>query len=73
MILGFADRNVQTAASGTNTLTTGNGFGCFFVFSAPKIINIPSSNFLNIQLQDILGNALCDTNTSGNKYTDCTP
>jgi len=37
IILGYADRNVQTAASGTNTLTTGNGFGCFFGFNAQKI------------------------------------
>jgi len=72
MVLGYADRNVQTAASGSNTLTSGNGFGCFFGFNAPKIINKPSPNFLNIQLQDILGNAFFDTITTGNKYTDCT-
>lgn len=73
IFLGYADRNIQAAASGTNSLTIGNGFSCFFGYNAPKIMNKPASNFINIQLQDILGNALCDTNTSGNKYTDCTP
>jgi hypothetical protein len=73
IVLGYADRNIQAAASGTNSLTIGNGFSCSFGYNAPKIINKPTSNFLNIQLQDILGNSLCDTNTTGAKYTDCTP
>ena len=75
VLLGYVDRNIQTAGTGTNTLTIGNGYSCFFGFNAPKIINKPTSNYLNIQLQDILGNALQDTKADGTKYTngDCTP
>ena len=51
--LGYADRNIQAAASGTNALTIGNGFSCFFGYNAPKIINKPTSNFININERDI--------------------
>ena len=73
ILLGCCDRNVQTAASGTQNLTIGNGYSCFFGYNPAKIINKPVNNYINVQLQDFLGNPLCDTNTAGVKYTDCTP
>ena len=72
-LLGCCDRNVQTSATGANNLTIGNGYSCFFMYNPSKIINKPTSNYINIQLQDFLGNPLCDTNIVGGKYTDCTP
>jgi hypothetical protein len=70
-ILGYAQRDIQTAT------TNSNSFSVFYLQFPPKTISRPTDNQMSISLYNLnyLGYniPLYDTDSSGNLLTDCTP
>jgi len=70
-ILGYAQRDIQTAT------TNSNSFSVFYLQFPPKTISRPTDNLITITLYNLnyLGYniLLYDTDTNGNKLSDSTP
>ena len=70
-ILGYAQRDLQTAT------TNSNSFSVFYLQFPPKSVSRPTENTMSISLYNLnyLGYniPLYDTDSSGNLLTDCTP
>ena len=67
--LGYAQRDIQTTSSSSNS------FSVFYLQFPPKTISTPTQNQITISLYNLnYSNVLlCDTDTTGNLLTDCTP
>jgi len=68
LILGYANREPSNAASTTN------GFNAFFGFNAPKTINRPTQNQINIKIYGMqTATLLVDTTSAGVAQGEMTP
>ena len=68
LTLGYANREPS------NAITSTNGFNAFFSYNAPKTINRPTQNLINVKIYSVQGGtALVDTNLTGTLQTDMTP
>jgi len=70
-ILGYAQRDIQTGT------TSSNSFSAFYLQYPPKTISRPTENQLTISLYNLnylsYSTLLYDTDTNGNTLTDSTP
>lgn len=65
--LGYAQRDMQTTTSNSNSFST------FYLQFAPKMISRPSQNNITISLYNLNNNLLLtDTDSAGKPLTDCT-
>ena len=66
--LGYAQRDIQTAT------TSSNSFSCFYLQFPPKTVARPTQNLVTISLYNLNnGFLLTDTSSAGVPLTDCTP
>ena len=66
--IGYIQRDIQTSASSSNTLS------CFFSFNSPKTISRPNQNVVTISIYNTCtttatNNLLVDTNAAGTALT----
>ena len=68
LTLGYANREPS------NAITSTGGFNAYFNFNAPKTINRPTQNLINVKIYSIQGDSLLlDTNLTGTLQSDMTP
>ena len=66
--LGYAQRDIQTSSSSSNSFST------FYLQFPPKTVNRPNQNMITISITNLTnGYPLTDTKTAGLALTDMTP